>query len=90
MPEKGDLMVLKNVYDEKRCFALAIGRNISAIGFGQVSDRMFRMNAALNQFITGSGFAPGTGFLVRTNPDQKRSLATGLFYDNEYPKPPEK
>lgn len=54
-----------------------------AQGNGKVEKNVW-FDIAVNEFVTGSGFAPGTDLFLRINEDNRRTLALGMYYCPEF------
>ena len=54
--------------------------------FGQSQKEKSKVSIELSEFITNSGFTPGTGPFINVNPDNKRTFALGPFFCPELKK----
>ena len=52
---------------------------------GQAADTIKKPRFAIgiSQFITGSGFAPGTEFIITVIPDNIKNLSLGFYFDTQ-------
>jgi hypothetical protein len=57
---------------------------LCSISYGQTQMGEMKHFIELHQFITGSGFAPSTELCFKLNRDNKKAIAFGVFYCNEF------